>query len=113
MRLTTVCPMRVWLMGTQGHGASRLSPCSGGVGGCCAEGIRESRVRTGVKGLTLKVSKQWMNDFNTVMEHHQRATPYTFGDSAIEECKAEAREHEAWALEFYPRAAAQIREMQQ
>lgn len=66
----------------------------------------------GVKGLTLKVSKQWIQDFNTVMEHHQRATPYTFGDAAIEECKAEAREHEAWALEFYPRAAAQIRKMQ-
>jgi hypothetical protein len=45
------------------------------------------------------------------MEHHATATPLTFGDEEIEECKAEAREHEAWAMEFYPRAAVMIREM--
>jgi hypothetical protein len=31
-------------------------------------------------------------------------------DDDIDECKAEARAHEAWALEFYPKAAAMIRE---
>ena len=30
-------------------------------------------------------------------------------DDAVDECKAEARDHEEWAREFYPRAAAQIR----
>ena len=29
---------------------------------------------------------------------------------SVEECKQEARDHEAWAREFYPRAAAMIRE---
>lgn len=46
------------------------------------------------------------------MKHHMDATPYTFGDAQIEECKEEARANEAWALEFYPKAAAMIRESQ-
>lgn len=60
----------------------------------------------------MKVSKQWISDFNEVMKHHMDATPYTFGDAQIEECKEEARANEAWALEFYPKAAAMIRESQ-
>ena len=51
----------------------------------------------------MKVSKQWLEDFNLVMTHHK------LDADDIEECKAEAREHEAWAMEFYPRAAALIR----
>ena len=31
--------------------------------------------------------------------------------SEIDECKLEARDHPEWALEFYPKAEAQIREM--
>lgn len=59
----------------------------------------------------MRVTRDWMEAFETVMNHHRTAFPYTFGDAAVEECKQEAREHEAWALEFYPRAAAMIREM--
>lgn len=60
--------------------------------------------------MTLKVSKQWIEDFSLVMNHHRTAFPLTFGDDAVEECKQEARDHEEWAREFYPRAAAMIRE---
>ena len=51
----------------------------------------------------MKVSKEWLNDFTAVMNHH--------GLDAweIDDCKAEAREHEAWAKAFYPMAAASIR----
>ncbi len=59
----------------------------------------------------MRVSKAWLKDFETVMKHHQDMAPMTFGRDEIEECKQEARDNEAWALKFYPRAAAMIREM--
>lgn len=60
----------------------------------------------------MKVSKQWIEDFNAVMSHHRTHFPATFTEEAIEECKQEARDNPEWAREYYPRAAAQIREMQ-
>lgn len=51
----------------------------------------------------MKVSKEWLVAFNFVM------TYMALRPDDIDECKAEARQHEAWALEFYPRAAALIR----
>ncbi len=56
----------------------------------------------------MKVTRDWLAAFETVMAHHKATTPMTFGAEEIEECKAEAREHEAWALEFYPKAARMI-----
>lgn len=56
----------------------------------------------------MKVSREWLTAFETVMAHHQRHLPMTFGRDEIDECKAEARAHEAWALEFYPMAARMI-----
>lgn len=47
------------------------------------------------------------------MNYHQTLFPSSFRSEEIEECKAEARANEAWALEFYPKAAAMIREMRQ
>lgn len=58
----------------------------------------------------MRVNRDWLEAFDVVMNHHRTAFPYTFGDDAVEECKQEARDHEEWAREFYPRAAAMIRE---
>lgn len=52
----------------------------------------------------MRVTKQWLVDFDTVMTHMD------LDAWDIDECKAEAREHQAWAIEYYPRAAAMIRE---
>lgn len=54
----------------------------------------------------MRVTRDWLKAFNEVMEYGKLSA------SDVEECKQEARENEAWALEYYPRAAAMIREMQ-
>jgi hypothetical protein len=51
---------------------------------------------------TMRVTRQWLADFETVMKHMD------LDAWDIDECKAEAREYPAWALEYYPRAAAII-----
>jgi len=51
----------------------------------------------------MKVTREWMNDFDYVVAYMDLTT------SEIEECKQEVRDHPEWALEFYPKAAAQIR----
>ncbi len=56
----------------------------------------------------MKVTRDWLKAFDTVMNYQKSTTPLTFGQVEIDECKAEAREHEAWALEFYPNAARMI-----
>ena len=56
----------------------------------------------------MKVSRDWLAAFETVMAHHKATTPMTFGADEVDNCKAEARENESWAMEFYPRAAAII-----
>lgn len=53
----------------------------------------------------MKVSREWLKCFTEVMEYGK------LSESDIEECRQEARANEAWALEYYPRAAAMIREM--
>lgn len=60
--------------------------------------------------LIMRVSQEWLKCFNVVMDHHRKATPLIFGDAEVEECKAEAREHEEWAIGYYPWAAAIIQE---
>ena len=60
----------------------------------------------------MRVTKEWLEAFNEVMNYHQALFPSSFRSEEIEECKQEARDHEAWALEFYPKAAAIIREQQ-
>lgn len=62
-------------------------------------------------GLKLRVTKEWLESFNEVMNYHRTLFPSSFRSEEIEECKQEARANEAWALEFYPKAAAIIREM--
>lgn len=58
----------------------------------------------------MRVTREWLNCFNEVMNHHRKTSPLTFGDAEVEECKAEARENEEWAMTYYPWAAAIIRE---
>lgn len=44
-----------------------------------------------------------MDDFEFVHQH------MSMNATDIEECKQEAREHQAWALGYYPWAAAMLR----
>lgn len=64
----------------------------------------------GFRGLNLeskvRVTKDFNDSFNEVMKY------MNLDSEDIEECKAEVRSNLDWALEYYPRAAAQIREMQ-
>lgn len=57
----------------------------------------------------MKVTREWLKDFDQVMNHQRVESRSEFGDREIEECKAEARQHEAWALTYYPWAASVVR----
>ena len=50
------------------------------------------------------MTREWLADFDFVMMQMR------LDSLAIEECKAEARTFPAWAIDYYPWAAAQIRE---
>lgn len=56
----------------------------------------------------MRVTKEWLESFEKVMNFQKSQSPMTFGAQEIDECKTEARENEAWALEYYPRAAGMI-----
>lgn len=57
----------------------------------------------------MKVSRAWLEAFEAVMAY-QFSSHGAYRADEIEECKQEAREHEAWALEFYPKAAEMIKQ---
>lgn len=57
----------------------------------------------------MKVSREWLKDFDQVMNHQRAKSRVECGDKEIAECKIEARQHEAWALVYYPWAASVIR----
>ena len=50
----------------------------------------------------MKVTAAWLKSFEAVM------TYMALSSDDIDECKTEARENEAWALDYYPRAAGMI-----
>lgn len=50
----------------------------------------------------MKVTAAWLASFERVMSY------MALSREEIDECKQEARAHEAWALEYYPRAARMI-----
>lgn len=50
----------------------------------------------------MKVTAAWLKSFEAVMTH------MALSSDDIDECKTEARENEAWALDYYPKAAGMI-----
>lgn len=56
----------------------------------------------------MRVTKEWLKAFETVMNHHRASNPASFRADEVDECKQEARENPEWAREFYPKAAAMI-----